>query len=425
MRTLRLLLWFCVGLLLGGYSVLSHAARSYPATLINGYCYGSGYPVTTSAIGCASNYGYANCSPTGGANGENKCCKAGSSTNCGMFTTVSVKTCPYGGTLSGSTCINAPDCGAGTIADPITGQCKSAQKCEGDQTLDPATNTCVCAAGQNKYKGYSATVPGDYPSGGVCVNGCKQGTGMGVGIGGSTTTWLGSSTGATCTGNVTVTPPATSNTPGQNTPTSCIEQGQGYVTANGKTTCVTNGPNSPTSTTTTKNEDPDGPNGPTAPTQTEKQVKCEGDTCTTTTTTSGPNGTTTKSESESKISYCEENPNSLLCQNKQDYCEKNPDALGCQKGTLTKGTPGKFEETQGEVTEAKGKWESAIGQIKGEASGLLQVAAGSGSLPNFGSVEVLGKPISMDLARYSDQLQWVVFSLLLMAHVAAVLIALG
>ncbi len=428
MRTLRLLLWFCVGLLIGGYSVASHAAVDVCKAALNGQIryYGGGVAAWNSI--CQEYGDWANARDVA-AGGKAKIynpdpglvpmagctstviCRYGTGANdwasTGWMLAGIVKTCPDG-----------------TLPNRSTGEC-SATNCPGDQKADPVTGDCKCDSGQGKYKGYSATVPGGYPTG-VCVNGCMQSPGStGIGMGGSTTVWLGASTGKTCTGTTIVTPPPSSNSPSPNTPTSCIEQGQGYVTANGKTTCVTNGPNSPTSTTTTKNEDPDGPNGPTAPTNTETKTQCEGDKCTTTTTTSGPNGTTTKTESDSKINFCAEQPNHLLCQNKPDYCEKNPDALGCQKGTLTKGTPGKFEETQGEVTEAKGKWESAIGQIKGEASGLLQVAAGSGSLPNFGSVEVLGKPISMDLARYSDQLQWVVFSLLLMAHVAAVLIALG
>jgi len=333
-RTIRLLLWFCVGLFLGGYSVLSHAARSYPATPINGYCYGTSYPVTTSAIGCASNYGYANCSATGGANGENKCCKAGSATNCGLFSTTSVKTCPYGGTLSGSTCINAPDCPADTIADPTTGQCKPKNKCTGDQKLDVATNTCKCDAGKT-YNGYTpATGSGAL----VCFNGCESqinNASNQYAVNGQQV-WKGSwnSTGSPCVaglGNGTVNPGSSGSGSGsggdsggdgsggdngdstQKCPGTKVPGG----TLNGKVICIDPSPSNPSTTIGKSETDPDGP-GSTPGTTITKKIECDGANCTTTTTTQNGDGTTnTKTDKQDQKSFCESNPNLTICKDSE------------------------------------------------------------------------------------------------------------
>ncbi|MFZ2404290.1 MAG: hypothetical protein WAW41_04075 [Methylobacter sp.] len=59
--------------------------------------------------------------------------------------------CPYGGNVSGTNCINAPACVSPEIRNPITGQCQVPATCSSFESIDPNTNTCVlvtCPDGQ-------------------------------------------------------------------------------------------------------------------------------------------------------------------------------------------------------------------------------------------------------------------------------------
>lgn len=60
-------------------------------------------------------------------------------------------TCPYGGTVSGSSCINASACPSGQNRNTITGACQTPPTCSVGQTYDQGTNTCtttICPTGQ-------------------------------------------------------------------------------------------------------------------------------------------------------------------------------------------------------------------------------------------------------------------------------------
>ncbi|WP_146083326.1 hypothetical protein [Methylobacter tundripaludum] len=80
--------------------------------------------------------------------------------------------CPYGGTVSGSNCINVIACVAPQMRNPITGQCQIPADCsELGYTLNPNTNTCIkvtCPDGQMYLSSPSNPVGGCYPLPAAC-----------------------------------------------------------------------------------------------------------------------------------------------------------------------------------------------------------------------------------------------------------------
>lgn len=322
-RTIRLLLWFCVGLLIGGYSVASHAAVDVCKAVLNGQIryYGGGVAAWNSicqeygdwanakavaAGGTAKTY-----NPDPGAVSMAGCsstvmCRYGAGpndlANTGWQLAGIIKTCPDG-----------------TAPDRTTGNCvPGGVQCNGDQKLDPATNTCKCDAG--KAAGSSNSGMGSSPSS-FCKNGCtanwpgSKRCGTVTVNGAQSWTCVGSAvtTGATCTGSGSG---STSPTPGDpaQTPAGCASQGKGSISLNGKTICVDPDPSAPKGAE--NQETKTGSDG--SKTTTNSKTECEGDKCTTTTTTTttGANGTTTvktEQQEQNKKTFCQENPELEIC----------------------------------------------------------------------------------------------------------------
>lgn len=349
MRTLRLLLWFCLGLLIGGYSVASHAATPWYSATAKGYKNLAGGATYADPGGCLNEYKTANpvmasCSfssasymsspasngywgvayPASGTRTDNISCSGG------PFCRVMDWICPSGGTLVGNKC-QVSACPSGS-PDPTTGQCSAPSSCTGDQKLDPATNKCKCDSGK-AYNGYTpATGSGAL----VCFNGCESqinNASNQYAVNGQQV-WKGSwnSTGAPCVaGMANGTPnPATTN-PGSgsgsggtgsgggdgDTSTKCPGNKVPGGTINGKVICIDPSPSNPSTNIGKSETDPDGP-GSTPGTTITKKIECDGANCTTTTTTQNGDGTSnTKTDKQDQKSFCESNPNLTICKDSE------------------------------------------------------------------------------------------------------------
>lgn len=202
--------------------------------------------------------------------------------------------CPYGGSVSGTSCINAPACSTGQTRDPATGQCVAS-----------------CTAGAAPPYD-NATGSGVMPSA-VCVNGCQFNTGWCIQL--SNGTWacdVSSGTGYSCPTNTQM---------GQNQ----CPTGQCAGTFNGNSICLpcgTGGTPSPTGSqstqkTTSSSTDPNGATTTGSTTTTTTTICGGAGSCTTTTNTSVTNasGTTTSQEQQQqpKEDLCASKPNDPLC----------------------------------------------------------------------------------------------------------------
>lgn len=349
MRAARLALYFVVGLLLGGVSVLSYA-ETQPAT----------YGAITSPIQFATQYDASgvchasagaacaarNMDVVGGGDypacGKNNspsfdtgpCCPAGAwkVTIGGKYSCSSGSgySCPKDGgwTLSGQTC-SRPDCAPGETRDPSSGTCKP-PPC-------PASGSVIGTA-SSKYGG-----SGSSNGGLICISQCQvqasacAGNGSSYGCVGPFV-----ATGQNCTSQ-SAPSPISPNDPR----TTCIESGQAYGTVNGVVVCTPATSTNSTSTTTQTTTSSSSPSNPST-SQTNSHTQCEDGNCTTTTTQTDPStgvGTTTTT-TQGKGDFCAQNPKSPNCSgtsDQADYCAENPSSLGCLKsGTPTEG--GKLEE---------------------------------------------------------------------------------
>lgn len=210
--------------------------------------------------------------------------------------------CPHGGTVSGSSCVNAPACVAPQVRDSVTGQC-----------VDPP-EPCLENAGKWWSEGYgwNSSFPVENFSSGSgagipstgCVSGCTVTYERSMGAYGSGQWWqiaAAKATGQSCSATTPVPVPPTTGpkTPETSPEYDCAKSGQGWGTVNGTVVCT--GPateQTKTDKDTTKTTNPDG-----TKTTTTKETACTGGTCTETTTTTncdanGENCTSSTSTSE-------------------------------------------------------------------------------------------------------------------------------
>lgn len=270
-KELRLLLWFLIGLLLGGYSTLSLA--NYNATERFAYDYLTGFSSGAGAQ-CAAAVAARNAAlpaqPAAtfssfdyNATTGSGLCKgtfpSSGSTQYGIAAFARSYYCPSGGTLSGTTCITNP-CEQGAAS--------SATWWNGCFDVDGLDNGCDAGS----------RLP--YPTSGVCNGTCVVSISnwsscqMPVGGGPITCTGSGTLTGSQCQ-------------PGDNyIPSSSMKCPTGYSigTVNGVPGCYQTGTPSPATTTTT--------NTTGSGTTTTTTVKSDPNTNTKTTTTTTTNTTT-------------------------------------------------------------------------------------------------------------------------------------
>lgn len=208
-------------------------------------------------------------------------------------------TCPYGGTLSGTSCINATPCTAPQVRDTVTGACVAPPE------------PCAENAGKWWSEGYGwnsgfpvenfGSGAGDGLPDTGCVGGCTVTYERSAGGYGSGRYWMIASakaTGESCT--ATQPTPPTPDTGPKSPETSpeydCAKSGQGWGTFNGTVICTGPATNqTKTETDKSKTTNPDG-----TTTEQTKETTCTGGTCTETTTTtncdaSGNNCTTSTS----------------------------------------------------------------------------------------------------------------------------------
>lgn len=244
--------------------------------------------------------------------------------------------CPHGGTVSGTSCVNAPACTAPQVRNVTTGACEAPS--------DP----CAASSGQTT-SGWITINKGSDATGSFCQNGC----GVTVAGDGSnseyyytdttiTRPYTFTQTGQTCTNQPSAPAPAPSNaqpnTPPKNPPCAA---GEGVMTStSGNVRCVPSG--TPSSSTAKvdyekfKKTFPDGSTQETTRTTTTDPAtgaKSSSDSVTNspatgggqgqagpvgTTTGSGTNGTTQSGSAAAgstgeKTGFCAENPNLQIC----------------------------------------------------------------------------------------------------------------
>lgn len=363
LRTFRLALYFVVGLLLGGVSVLSYA-ETIPATQNSigaatsptGYSMQPGGACSTPAdcwskartstnpaydyVRYAAGFGgidyydgsfYLVCQNSSGS--TSRCvpvsitCPSGSSkvTTSGdalggtyCRSTTPSYSCPTGQnwTLSGQTCTR-PDCVSPEVRDPATGTCKP-PPC-------PAAGSVV-GTSASKYGG-----SGSSNGGLICISQCKvqasacAGNGTSYGCVGPFV-----ATGESCTSQTSPAP-----VPPEDPRTKCIEKGMAYGTVNGVVVCTAPSQTSQqsSSTQTTTNKDPATNTTTTTTTNQQTSTSCDGDNCTTTTTTTNASTgqSTTQQSDQTKGDFCKENPSSPYCKAEGTFsgaCDSGPACTG-------------------------------------------------------------------------------------------------
>ena len=375
-RLIRNALFFVVGLMLGGWSVLSHAetqaatSGSWPATEHYYTVYGYAGPdpnaacVAIAASGVFGSSGdFKNMSWMSDDAGSpyKTHCKGTYQTETAvreMGTFTYKKWCPNDGnyrlmtetlncsgyvcpagqnwTLSGTTCTR-PDCVAPQVRDPATGICGAAP-CEVGATSSASRYTGVFSSGTfGKTYGTHTPTPSTLCNGSclgeiVSVNSCNSSDAAGTPIQCQYTIALN---GSSCSGGNGAAPAGDP----------CIGQGQIAGTLNGVPICSGTAPTNTDSKTTTTS-----PAGNSTTNNTTTTTCTGAGSCTTTTTTtttsggSGPGGTgpgsTTTAPTETKkdlpkSAFCEENPNSSICKNSSfaGTCDAPPacdgDAVQC------------------------------------------------------------------------------------------------
>lgn len=396
MRSARLALYFVVGLLLGGVSVLSYAetipATSTPKTpgtvyMTNPYTASYGYTASESCLFAKGTHIEA-----GGSNGY--CYKGGTflgymvkETACINTTTHMVVacegndyTCPTGQnwTLSGTTCTR-PDCPLGRLPNGTCNTCQSPETLQSDgscrsscgEIVVTPTGSCVrsvpCSAGSSaplSMFGNQAICADNKPKDPQKCDGVVIGTFNGKDIclskppNDPDCTAIGGTVSGTLNGKPVCSKPG--NNPscadgsasigsinGQPVCSGGCPAGSATGTVNGVSSCYPVGPttsktttqtstSAPTTTTTTSS----GPGGPTTSTSTTTSTTtCQGERCTTTTTTANGQGeeSTTTTEGD-KGDFCKAHPKASVCTGESDqdlFCKDNPEAVSC----LKTGTP--------------------------------------------------------------------------------------
>lgn len=381
-RALRLLLYFALGLVLGGFAVVA-SADTYSAQ--QGYLMSCAVPGpygTAEAGGTAC--GEYEVSSSGWHSGflfrcdphpYNKCyyriyrTQADATAQNPITATYNYTygySCPYGGTLTqvGGTwqCQNVPSCPTGQTRDE-NGQC---------------INTCATGAPMGGEDTMMQTDPGASVSGAVCINGCgfTYSASSCVGTGGAKTCGVFGPfvpTGDSCA-------PAT---PAAGNPPVPCKFPKAPGTVNGIQVCVDAGSTSQKQTTTATKTDPNG--NPSTTTQ-QQVTTCDGDKCTTVTTTTntgggvgggviggsgsvdpagGDDGTTTTQVEQPKSEFCESNPNAATCQKAGTFGGDCTTGFVCQGDAV-------------ECAAAKASWQTACAMGPADGTSLGEkIAAGN------------------------------------------------
>jgi len=356
-KKLRLALYYVVGFMLAAVVELSYAESisATPSTSLQTHYYAVSFPGVKSDSGGQAFCTYLGIQLSGKTlNFENSGCME-TAPQAGMWRgPISVGSCYYGydsanhkcrefityfcppgqnWSLSGQTCTR-PNCVLPEVRDVANGLC-----------IPPPCPVAGSVVG-NSGSRYNGT--GNATGTTICLSNCAVSASGGCNSAKSATTGLWSwvcsgpftTTGAACTSSPSVAPVV----PGDPA-TKCVDAGQSYGTVNGVVVCV------PPASSTSVN--PKTVTGATSTNNITTTTVCDGDgACSTTisnTTTSGgsgvggtgPGSTTTPGDTDgqvtdqSKVSYCEENPNAAICKAAEDPCIKNPDLVSCK----TLGTP--------------------------------------------------------------------------------------
>lgn len=348
MRTLRLTLYFLLGFVLSGFAVSAFAETYAQVAMFRSSSGGGGYiyadPLEACKAGLPDTESVTlpgvlsgRCWKTSGRTGE-------------LYIIGSISgtyMCPGGGTKSGTSCLNAPDCSVGTTRDAATGlcvanTCPSAGTGTGrmSPTSSPSTNPDLA----NSYAWVDPAVTAKaYGAGGTfCSGGCAVAFQSALCIlpvadNYNCAVLNTSYTGATCStsGPPSVVPGGTADTP---KPPPC-DPGQSIIQMGGKLACLPSGQSPDTPKVTKSSSTKTYPDGSTKVTTTTQTCNGAGacsstTTVTNTTATSGPNaggagqagdpGTTTDEEDESGDT--------------SDFCAKNPSLQVCKGGIAEEGT---------------------------------------------------------------------------------------
>ena len=390
-RDFRNLLWFTVGLVLGSWSVYSHAATTYNGTFLSSGFSGSHSSALAAATARCAYYSKAYVSHSFSDSTVIPVCNPGGAVS-GVGFTIS---CPNGGTAQypysdNTQCINAPDCPSGKYRD-WAGVCQA--NCVAPQVYDSVSRTCSappCPSGESMLNG--ECVSDTCPDGSArAIGGLCRGAACNLSYGPTAPPTLDSYLQSVCTkqgcnanywklgdGSGSTlrnqtgecdpgAPPDPACKPGTVSQTiagvtkcyptagTCVSRGQCSGSVNNVVVCVPCG--SGTTTTpvpvgapssaggvpgSTKVVDdtvtpPGGPAGPTGTTSSTTSHSVVADSngvnnVSTTTTTTSPDGTVhTQTTTQTQASFCTENPNAPLCKAADDECVTNPERVGCAK----------------------------------------------------------------------------------------------
>jgi len=344
MRFIRFLFYFAIGLMLGGFTASAFAA-TFPAVQVYKFVdipalASSTYPSLASA--CSAFSGQAGETFVPNPNGSNSCCNGGS---CALV--AKQTTCPYGGTVSGATCINVPACDPPAVQDQMTGACV-VNNCPSAGTptgkMSPTSGATTHPDLDNSYAWTDPAVTAKaYGAGGTfCSGGCAVAFQSAMCIlpvadNHNCAVLNTSYTGATCStsGPPSVVPGGIADTP---KPPPC-DPGQSIIQMGGKLACLPSGQSPDTPKVTKSSSTKTYPDGSTKVTTTTQTCNGAGacsstTTITNTTATSGPNagGAGQAGEPGTTIDDTDDEGDT------DDFCTRNPDSQMCKGGIAEEGT---------------------------------------------------------------------------------------
>lgn len=341
-------------------------------------------------------------------------------------------------------------------------------RCDDDEDFDDGLEQCVPAQppqdcstqdGVDKaFRGSSGGLPSE-----ICSGGCEYTYEHGLSFDDGSWFVAGTGTGQACTGDDTGTESSPGNGPTQSEDPSPTTQTNTDPPVTSQDDPVPGATTTTTESTTTES-DPGGQGVTT--TSTDITMEKEGDTTktttTTTTTTTYPDGTTTttthrdvtfsdpgtingtfdgttwtftdtgpNNTSGSSTTTTTTNPDGSSTTNSSaqgDSDGDGKDGEGDEDGddwTWQKGPPGEFTDLAGDIDQARTDLETAINNVRAEASTFFeQAATGSGGLPCF-TWTILGNTTNICLAPYEDELSIIAAFILFLASVLAVRIILS
>lgn len=267
-------------------------------------------------------------------------------------------------------CVLPPTCTPPQVNNPTTGVCENPVICTENKKL---SGTYYTPARSGLTNANATTADGKVKT---CTDGCEtaldpSGIPFYVATSGANTFIEGNlkQTGTQCVAGTAGSQTSTTSP----TEKECQSKGQGYITANGTTSCVANGTAGATNPINTGEKSTTTGSG-TSKTETNTTVNND-NSVTTTTTTTNPDGTTsTKSETQDKPSFCEQNPNAQIC---KESDEPDGNVPGNPKGYDR--AENRFYETKYEEG-AQGIWDN----FKDEIDQTSAMNAMEALTPNLG-----------------------------------------